>query len=76
MHQWRYTRKGWLVDVFYSDYGKRKGRYYSQIFNNVEMDITFYKRFYKYICLVFPSRECKPDNDKRSDQIQQLKNLL
>jgi len=39
---------GWL-NVFYPDNKTRKLSYYSQFFNTVEMDATFYKRFYKHM---------------------------
>ncbi len=46
---WNYgdtpDKGGWL-NVFYPDDKTRKLRYYSQFFNTVEMDATFYKEFY------------------------------
>ena len=46
---WNYPdppdRGGWL-NVFYPDTKTRKLNYYSQFFQTVEMDATFYKRFY------------------------------
>ena len=46
---WNYgdivDKGGWL-NVFYPDTKTRKLRYYSQFFNTVEMDATFYKKFY------------------------------
>ena len=49
---WNYgdipDKGGWL-NVFYPDNKTRKLSYYSQFFNTVEMDATFYKRFYKHM---------------------------
>ncbi|MGN6624314.1 MAG: DUF72 domain-containing protein [Candidatus Nitrosocosmicus sp.] len=46
---WNYndhpTNGGWL-NVFYPDTKTKKLRFYSQYFNTVEMDSTFYKEFY------------------------------
>lgn len=41
-----YEKGGWL-NVFYPDKKTRKLNYYSQFFNTVEMDATFYKKFYQ-----------------------------
>jgi len=47
---WNYPdppeRGGWL-NVFYPDNKTRKLNYYSKFFQTVEMDSTFYKRFYQ-----------------------------
>lgn len=49
---WNYgdipDKGGWL-NVFYPSNQTRKLSYYSQFFNTVEMDATFYKRFYKHM---------------------------
>ena len=49
---WNYgdipDKGGWL-NIFYPDNKTRKLSYYSQFFNTVEMDATFYKRFYKHM---------------------------
>jgi uncharacterized protein YecE (DUF72 family) len=39
---------GW-VKVFYPNAQTKKLQYYSQFFNTVEMDATFYVKFYKYM---------------------------
>jgi uncharacterized protein YecE (DUF72 family) len=43
-----YEKGGWL-NVFYPDNKTRKLKYYSQFFDTVEMDATFYKRFYQHM---------------------------
>jgi uncharacterized protein YecE (DUF72 family) len=43
-----YEKGGWL-NVFYPDNKTRKLNYYSQFFDTVEMDATFYKRFYEHM---------------------------
>lgn len=49
---WNYgdipDKGGWL-NVFYPSNQTRKLSYYSQFFNTVEMNATFYKRFYKHM---------------------------
>ncbi len=45
-----YEKGGWL-NVFYPDNKTRKLNYYSQFFDTVEMDATFYKRFYEHMTL-------------------------
>ena len=43
---WNYggsPEKGGWLNVFYTDNKTRKPRYYSQFFNAVEMDATFYE---------------------------------
>jgi uncharacterized protein YecE (DUF72 family) len=45
---WNYgdsSEKGGWLNVFYPDNKTRKLNYYSQFFNTVEMDATFYNRF-------------------------------
>jgi uncharacterized protein YecE (DUF72 family) len=49
---WNYgdaSEKGGWLNVFYPDNKTRKLSYYSQFFNTVEMDATFYKRFYEHM---------------------------
>jgi uncharacterized protein YecE (DUF72 family) len=49
---WNYgdpSEKGGWLNVFYPDNKTRKLRYYSQFFDTVEMDATFYKRFYEHM---------------------------
>ena len=43
-----YEKGGWL-NVFYPDTKTRKLNYYSQFFDTVEMDATFYKKFYEHM---------------------------
>ncbi len=49
---WNYgdtSEKGGWLNVFYPDTKTRKLNYYSQFFNTVEMDATFYNRFYQHM---------------------------
>lgn len=49
---WNYgdsSEKGGWRNVFYPDNKTRKLSYYSQFFNTVEMDATFYNRFYQHM---------------------------
>lgn len=49
---WNYgdsSEKGGWLNVFYPDSKTRKLNYYSQFFNTVEMDATFYNRFYQHM---------------------------
>lgn len=49
---WNYgdsSEKGGWRNVFYPDNKTRKLTYYSQFFNTVEMDATFYNRFYQHM---------------------------
>src|SRR5690242_9030896 len=46
---WNYADtpdKGGWIGVFYPDINTKRLRYYSQFFNTVEMDSTFYEKFY------------------------------
>lgn len=43
-----FEKGGWL-NIFYPDNKTRKLNYYSQFFNTVEMDATFYNRFYEHM---------------------------
>lgn len=49
---WNYgdaSEKGGWLNVFYPDRKTRKLNYYSQFFNTVEMDATFYNKFYQHM---------------------------
>jgi uncharacterized protein YecE (DUF72 family) len=49
---WSYgdqTEKGGWVGAFYTGPSVRKLPYYSKFFNTVEMDASFYEKFYKYM---------------------------
>jgi uncharacterized protein YecE (DUF72 family) len=49
---WNYgdsSEKGGWLNVFYPDSKTRKLNYYSQFFNTVEMDATFYNKFYQHM---------------------------
>lgn len=49
---WSYAdsvEKGGWVKIFYPNAQIKKLQYYSQFFNTVEMDATFYEKFYKYM---------------------------
>ncbi len=49
---WNYSdtsEKGGWLHIFYPDNKTRKLNYYSQFFDTVEMDATFYKRFYQHM---------------------------
>lgn len=49
---WNYgdsSEKGGWLNVFYPDNKTRKLNYYSQFFDTVEMDATFYNRFYQHM---------------------------
>jgi len=49
---WSYAdsvEKGGWVKIFYPNPQIKKLQYYSQFFNTVEMDATFYEKFYKYM---------------------------
>ncbi len=51
---WNYgdpSEKGGWLNVFYPDNKTRILNYYSQFFDTVEMDATFYKRFYEHMTL-------------------------
>ncbi len=45
------SEKGGWLNVFYPDNKTRKLNYYSQFFDTVEMDATFYKKFYEDMTL-------------------------
>ena len=49
---WSYSDtfdKGGWTKIFYPDTKTKKIQYYSQFLNTVEMDATFYEKFYKYM---------------------------
>lgn len=49
---WSYSSsiaKGGWTKIFYPDHKTKKLQFYSQFFNTVEMDATFYEKFYKYM---------------------------
>lgn len=49
---WSYSEsvgKGGWMKIFYPNTGTKKLQFYSQYFNTVEMDSTFYEKFYKYM---------------------------
>ena len=68
-----YDRGGWL-NVFYPDTKTRKLRYYSQFFNTVEMDSTFYKEFYLNMTkgLFMGLSKATPDNFKFSIKVPEI----
>jgi uncharacterized protein YecE (DUF72 family) len=74
---WSYNdsqdKGGWL-DVFYPDKKTKKLRYYSQFFNTVEMDSTFYKEFYLGMNqgLFMGLTKATPDNFKFSIKVPEI----
>lgn len=49
---WSYSEsvvKGGWMKIFYPNTRTKKLQFYSQFFNTVEMDSTFYEKFYKYM---------------------------
>ena len=74
---WSYSdpqdKGGWL-DVFYPDKKTKKLRYYSQFFNTVEMDSTFYKEFYLGMNqgLFMGLTKATPDNFKFSIKVPEI----
>lgn len=49
---WSYTdsvQKGGWMKIFYPNTRTKKLQFYSEYFNTVEMDSTFYEKFYKYM---------------------------
>jgi len=49
---WSYSdsvEKGGWMRIFYPNTKTKKLQFYSQFFNTVEMDATFYEKFYKYM---------------------------
>lgn len=74
---WNYgdtiDKGGWL-DVFYPDTKTRKLNYYSQFFDTVEMDATFYKKFYLNMTkgLFMGLTKATPDNFKFSIKVPEI----
>ncbi len=74
---WNYNdtqdKGGWL-NVFYPDKKTKKLRYYSQFFNTVEMDSTFYKEFYLNMTkgLFIGLTKATPNNFKFSIKVPEL----
>ena len=74
---WSYNdsqdKGGWL-NVFYPDKKTKKLRYYSQFFNTVEMDSTFYKEFYLSMNqgLFVGLTKATPDNFKFSVKVPEI----
>ena len=74
---WSYNdsqdKGGWL-NVFYPDKKTKKLRYYSQFFNTVEMDSTFYKEFYLSMNqgLFIGLTKATPDNFKFSVKVPEI----
>lgn len=74
---WSYNdsqdKGGWL-NVFYPDKKTKKLRYYSQFFNTVEMDSTFYKEFYLSLNqgLFVGLTKATPDNFKFSVKVPEI----
>ena len=60
---WNYgdsSEKGGWLNVFYPDNKTHKLNYYSQFFNTVEMDATFYNRFYQHAIVIKKSSSYLP----------------
>ena len=74
---WNYNdpsdKGGWL-NVFYPDNKTRKLNFYSQFFNTVEMDATFYKKFYLNMTksLFIGLTKATPDNFKISVKVPEI----
>ncbi len=74
---WNYSdpsdKGGWL-NVFYPDSKTRKLNFYSQFFNTVEMDSTFYKKFYLNMTksLFIGLTKATPDNFKISVKVPEI----
>lgn len=74
---WNYNEtpdKGGWLNVFYPDKKTKKLRYYSQFFNTVEMDSTFYKEFYLSMTkgLFIGLTRATPDNFKFSIKVPEI----
>ncbi len=74
---WSYNdtqdKGGWL-NVFYPDKKTRKLQYYSQFFDTVEMDSTFYSKFYLNMTkgLFMGLAKATPDNFKFSIKVPEI----
>ena len=74
---WNYgdpSDKGGWLNVFYPDHKTRKLNFYSQFFNTVEMDATFYKKFYLNMTksLFIGLTKATPDNFKISVKVPEI----
>jgi len=74
---WSYNdpqEKGGWLNVFYPDKITKKLQYYSQFFNTVEMDSTFYKEFYLNMTkgLFMGLAKATPDNFKFSIKVPEI----
>ncbi len=74
---WNYgdlSDKGGWLNVFYPDSKTRKLNFYSQFFNTVEMDSTFYKKFYLNMTksLFIGWTKATPDNFKISVKVPEI----
>ncbi len=74
---WNYgdaSEKGGWLNVFYPENKTRKLSYYSQFFNTVEMDATFYKRFYNHMNedLFIGITKATPNNFKVSVKVPEI----
>src|SRR3954451_4118128 len=74
---WNYgdpSDKGGWLNVFYPDSKTRKLNFYSQFFNTVEMDATFYKKFYLNMTksLFIGLTKATPDNFKISVKVPEI----
>jgi uncharacterized protein YecE (DUF72 family) len=74
---WNYgdpSDKGVWLNVFYPDRKTRKLNFYSQFFNTVEMDATFYKKFYLNMTksLFIGLTKATPDNFKISVKVPEI----
>jgi len=74
---WNYgdkSEKGGWLNIFYPDNKTRKLNYYSQFFDTVEMDATFYKRFYQNMTkgLFVGLTKATPNNFKISVKVPEI----
>ena len=74
---WNYndsSGKGGLLHVFYPDSKTRKLNFYSQFYNTVEMDATFYKKFHlnMTMSLFIGLTKATPDSFKISVKLPEI----
>jgi uncharacterized protein YecE (DUF72 family) len=74
---WNYgdtSEKGGWLNIFYPDSKIKKLNYYSQFFNTVEMDATFYNRFYQNMTksLFIGLTKTTPDKFKISVKVPEI----
>lgn len=74
---WNYgdaAEKGGWLSVFYPDSKTMRLNYYSQFFDTVEMDATFYKRFYQNMTkgLFMGLNKATPENFKISVKVPEI----